>query len=294
MQKTGRILAGIGIVWLGFFATAATTRNTENKSTPSFSSPERVDDMYSQIDFGTGQVLDRAVFQKAYRGYLNLKEAGKLNNARPILSVCDFSLSANTRRLWVIDLSARKVLYNTWVAHGQGSGEEFAVRFSNRENSHQSSLGFYVTNDTYTGDNGYSLKLSGMDDGYNSHAYDRSIVMHGADYVCQSFIEGNQRLGRSWGCPAVPVQLAVPIINAIKDSTCLFIYYPDKRYLAASQWLRREPARFEEPRLKPADSAIAVANVSGRDSGMLKDCAGAQNVYQGVTLAGGRPGVSAP
>ncbi len=163
---------------------------------------QKADDAYNLINFGKEAPLSRDVFRKAYLGYQNLKDANKLNTSESILSICDFSLSANVKRLWVIDLESHKVLFHTLVAHGQGTGEEFAVNFSNRDNSHQSSMGFYVTQETYSGDNGYSLKLNGMDRGYNDRAYDRAIVMHGAEYVCDNYIRSNQRLGRSWGCPA--------------------------------------------------------------------------------------------
>src|SRR5690606_41086785 len=135
---------------------------------------------------------------------------------------------------------SKKVPFHTLVAHDMVTGEEFATRFSNRINSHQSSLGFYITEGTYMGNNGYSLRLTGMDPGYNDRASERAIVMHGADYVCQSFIKNHRRLGRSWGCPAVPTALARPIIDKIKDQSCLFIYYPDEQYLTASQWLKTE------------------------------------------------------
>jgi hypothetical protein len=180
------------------------------------------------------------------RGYLNLKNAGQLNNDKEIISICDFTLSANTNRLWIIDLRQHKVLFNTYVAHGQGSGEEFATSFSNTENSHQSSIGFYVTDETYIGEHGLSLRLKGLDNRYNSAALERGIVLHGADYVCRDFIEGNQRLGRSWGCPAVASNLAPNIINSIKGGSCLFIYYPDKKYLATSFWLNKKANKMNE------------------------------------------------
>lgn len=201
----------------------------------------RADAIYNQINFGKGKPLAKDVFRRAYLGFLNLKDAGKLNENENILSICDFSLSANQKRLWVIDVTKSKILYHSLVAHGQGTGEEFAEKFSNTENSHQSSLGFYVTENTYSGDNGYSLKLHGMDIGYNDAAYKRAIVMHGADYVSESFIRDNQRLGRSWGCPAVPRPLAEGIINTVKDGSCLFIYAPHKNYLTKSVWLNRVP-----------------------------------------------------
>ncbi len=118
------------------------------------------------------------------------------------------------------------------VAHGKNTGEEFARKFSNTESSLQSSLGFYITESTYNGSNGFSLKLHGMDKGFNDRALQRAIVMHGADYVSEDFIKSQRRIGRSWGCPAVPTALAKPIINTIKDKNVIFIYYPDQNYLS--------------------------------------------------------------
>ena len=198
--------------------------------------------IYEQIDFNKSNRLSYEVFNKAYRGYLNLRNAGKLANEKEILSICDFSKPSTENRLWIIDLARKKVLFNTYVAHGQGSGELYAASFSNKMNSHQSSLGFYVTNDTYEGDHGTSLHLSGMDEGFNDAAYDREIVVHGAAYVCDKFICKNEFLGRSWGCPAVPEALSLPIINTIKDGTCLFIYSPNSKYLETAYWVNKKPA----------------------------------------------------
>ncbi len=195
-------------------------------------------ELYNHIDFGSHAKLRQAVFIKAYTGYLHLRHNNYLSEEKSILSVCDFSLSANKPRLWVIDLDAKKVLFNTLVAHGEGTGEEYAGAFSNLPDSHQSSLGFYITGDTYMGNNGYSLRLAGMDTGYNDRAMDRAIVMHGAAYVSERFIRANRRIGRSWGCPAVPVEFSRPVINTVKDSTCLFVFYQNQEYLAGSRWLK--------------------------------------------------------
>lgn len=199
---------------------------------------QRVEGIYNSIDFAENSKPSLDVFEKAYHGYDNLRDAGMLNTCKDILTICDMSMSANTNRMWIIDLRERKVLLNTYVAHGQGSGEEFASRFSNKMNSHQSSLGFYVTGETYNGEHGNSLYLHGMDKGYNDLAYDRNIVVHGADYVNPNYICNNQRLGRSWGCPAVSSKLSDKVIDMIKDSTCLFIYYPQAKYLKSSVWLK--------------------------------------------------------
>ncbi len=202
---------------------------------------------YSHIDFSGNDRLSYYVFNKAYRGYLNLLNAGKVNPDKKIISICDFNLPSTENRLWIIDLATGKVLFNTYVAHGQGSGEECAQTFSNKSDSHQSSLGFYVTSETYNGEHGISLKLNGMDHGFNDAAFDRGIVVHGANYVSQEFINGNERLGRSWGCPAVADELKMPIINAIKDGTCMFIYSPDSKYEKNAYWLNKRIERLPEP-----------------------------------------------
>ncbi len=200
-----------------------------------------ISSIYKHLDFHNSDRLSYDVFQKAYKGYLNLRNAGKLSYDREILTVCDMNLPSSENRLWVIDLANGKIVFNTYVAHGQGSGDECAESFSNSFNSHQTSLGFYVTGETYNGDHGLSLRLNGMDNGYNDAAIDRGIVVHGACYVSEQYIAGNARLGRSWGCPAVPDKLKVPIINAIQGGTCLFIYYQDNDYLKAAYWLNKTP-----------------------------------------------------
>lgn len=196
------------------------------------------DALFSAIDFSNGEKLNEAVFEKAFKGFEKLKAEGKLPAESHLLTIADFSKSSNTKRLWVIDTNQKKVVFNTLVAHGMGTGEEFAEHFSNTDSSHQSSLGFYVTEATYNGNNGYSLKLMGMDRGFNDAALQRAIVMHGADYVSENFAKDHKRIGRSWGCPAVSRELAEPIINTIKGQNCLFIYYPDQNYLNSSEWLK--------------------------------------------------------
>ena len=193
--------------------------------------------LYHAIEFNNSNKLELDVFEKAILGFNNLKKAGKIDEDSHLLTVCDFSLSSTQKRLWVIDLNNKIILFNSLVAHGKNTGEEFARKFSNTESSLQSSLGFYVTESTYNGSNGFSLKLHGMDKGFNDRALQRAIVMHGADYVSEDFIKSQRRIGRSWGCPAVPTALAKPIINTIKDKNVIFIYYPDQNYLSSSVWL---------------------------------------------------------
>ena len=221
--------------------------------------------LYKQIDFSKFTPISYEVFNKAYRGYLNLLNAGKLSKEKAIISICDFSLSSTENRLWIIDLIKKKVLFNTYVAHGQGSGDDIATSFSNEENTHKSSLGFYVTGDTYDGEHGTSLRLMGMDQGFNDAAFDRGIVVHGAKYACNKFVSNNQRLGRSWGCPAVPENLSLSIINTIKEGTCLFIYSPVIHYLQTAYWLNKKIAYLPENNMYadalPAETSMPKTRV---------------------------------
>lgn len=153
------------------------------------------------------------------------------------LAVIDYSLPSTRKRLWVFDLQHRRLLFNELVAHGERSGQKFAVRFSNRPQSHESSLGLYRTLNAYDGANGYSLRLQGLEPGFNNNAYARAIVIHGAAYVSRDFIEDTGRLGRSWGCPAVPEDVARPLIDLLKGGNYLFVYYPDARWLDTSRFL---------------------------------------------------------
>lgn len=166
-------------------------------------------------------------FSEALKGYYKLKESGLVK--KEILTLVDFGLSSNTKRLWVIDLATNTILFQSLVAHGRNTGEEFATNFSNKTSSFQSSLGFYLTGEVYTGKHGLSLKLDGLEKGINCNARSRAIVIHGANYVSESFITQNKRLGRSQGCPALPKDLTLPIINTIKDQSILFIYHPSRK-----------------------------------------------------------------
>jgi hypothetical protein len=163
-------------------------------------------------------------FQKAMQGYYEMKKKGIFK--KDILTLIDFSLSSNEKRLWVIDLSTNTVLFNSLVAHGRNTGDEFAKSFSNSAKTFKSSLGIYVTGEIYNGKHGKSLKLDGLEKGINDNARNRGIVMHAADYVSNFFIKAHNRLGRSQGCPALPAEFISKIINKIKDKSCLYIYYP--------------------------------------------------------------------
>jgi hypothetical protein len=177
--------------------------------------------------------LNRQVFNYALKGFNYMSRMGLLKNDR-ILSIVDYSKPSSEKRLYIIDLQKVQVLYKTYVSHGAKSGKEFAHQFSNSISSNKSSLGFYETEKTYIGKNGYSLQLNGLEKGINDHANEQAIVIHGAPYVSESFIKMKGLLGRSWGCPAIPENVSKPIIDKIKNGTCLFIYANDKRYLKKS------------------------------------------------------------
>ncbi len=145
---------------------------------------------------------------------------------RAVLTVIDYSLPSHVKRLWVLDLKRGRVLAREFVAHGRGTGDDVARRFSNRDNSYQTSLGTFVTGDTYDGHNGLSLRLDGLDPGLNDHALERGIVMHGAWYVSREMIQRVGRLGRSEGCPALSETAAPRIIHLIEGGSVLFAYYP--------------------------------------------------------------------
>ena len=180
--------------------------------------------------------LSEQAFSYAVKGYQYLKLKGKIGNDN-ILSIVDFSRPSSQKRLFVIDLKNFKVLFNTYVAHGQKSGTAMATQFSNIPESYQSSLGFYTTSSTYIGKNGYSMHLEGMENGINDKAEERAIVMHGAAYVNENIIHDRGYIGRSWGCPAVPEKLNKPIIDKIKNGSCLFIFSENSRYLNSSKIL---------------------------------------------------------
>lgn len=177
--------------------------------------------------------LSWEAFQYAWLG---IKEAGF---SKPILAIADFSQSSRNRRLYVIDFQLKKVLFNTYVAHGRNSGEEFARKFSNVNSSYQSSLGFYRALDTYQGKHGLSLRLQGLEKNINDLAQQRAIVMHGADYVSESFIRQTGRLGRSLGCPAVSNADNKILIDLLKNGAGLFLYFPDATYLNSSRILQK-------------------------------------------------------
>ncbi len=192
-----------------------------------------IDSLYQSMNLNA-KGLSRSVFFSACKGYEYLLSQNKLLK-QGLLTICDYSQSSSKKRLFVLDLIQRKILFNTYVAHGKNSGNDYATSFSNSDDSHKSSLGFMITAETYNGDNGYSMRLDGMENGFNDNVRTRSIVMHGSDYVNAERALNGTMMGRSFGCPAVPSSEVKNIINCIKEGSCFFNYYPDKYYTQASK-----------------------------------------------------------
>ncbi len=196
---------------------------------------QKVDSLYQDCELSNKLRFEK--IKKALHGYeyINFKNSG-------IITIVDFTRPSTDKRCTVIDIKKRKVIYHTFVAHGKNTGENYAELFSNINNSKQSSLGFYQTSETYSGKHGYSIKLDGLEKDINHHAKKRDIVIHGADYVSQEFIEQNGRLGRSWGCPALPRELSSQIIDVIKGGSCVYIYADDQEYLSKSFYIADSPS----------------------------------------------------
>jgi len=173
-------------------------------------------DLYKRLDTPR---LDKEVLNRALKGL----SVADIKN-KEVLTIIDYTKSANEKRLFVIDLKKEKIIFDTYVSHGKNTGGEFAKTFSNNINSRQSSVGFFKTSTTYTGKNGYSMRLDGLEKGINDNAMRRNIVIHGAKYATESYINKNGRLGRSWGCPAVPLDLSKDLINSIKGESIVYIH----------------------------------------------------------------------
>ena len=191
--------------------------------------------LYESLQLDSLQ-LTREAFDFAIKGYQTLLAQGEIQKQN-LVSIVDFSLPSSKKRMFVIDIENGKLLFNTYVSHGRNSGLENATHFSNGMNSFQSSLGFYVTQKAYKGEHGYSLRLEGKEKGINDNAYDRGIVIHSARYVNEKLISKLGYIGRSLGCPAIPVKVHKAIIEKIKDGSCLFVYGADKSYASGSSLL---------------------------------------------------------
>ncbi|MFD2787260.1 murein L,D-transpeptidase catalytic domain family protein [Hymenobacter rubripertinctus] len=208
-------------------ATAPTRLSVAERAAYTAAFEQNVAQTYVQANL-MGSGLPVQVYRKALIGFYNLQQRGLISARCHTLSIIDFSQSSTRERLWVIDLSQGRLVHHSLVAHGKNTGEEFARTFSNREGSEMSSLGFYVTSHTYQGKHGLSLRLEGVDAGYNTNARSRAVVVHGADYVSPAFVQRHGRLGRSQGCPALPSAEAPAIIRRIKDGTVVFAHGPEE------------------------------------------------------------------
>src|SRR5512138_2446550 len=183
---------------------------------------------------------DFDVFKKAFTGFLDLKAENRVK--KNILTIIDFSKSCNLERMWIIDVAKMEVVHLSLVAHGKNSGVEFASHFSNIPSSLQSSIGFYVTGGIFFSNHGMSLTLDGAEPGINDKARERGIIMHGATYVSKEFIRQYGTLGRSFGCPAIPMEGHETIIRLLAGQSCIYIHYPDPQYDVTSHMLKADAA----------------------------------------------------
>lgn len=210
--------------------TAQPTKLAENKV---LSFEEKTTVIYNEIEAGHYTLPNLETFIKAFEGYTALENQGKVKNT--ILTIVDFSFSSTKERMWVIDMENKKVVLQTLVSHGMNSGTEYAKSFSNQNESFKSSLGFFITGETYRGKHGISLKLDGQENGLNDKARERAVVVHGADYVSKKLAHRQGYIGRSQGCPAVAPEVASTLINTIKNNSVLFIYHPTRMYVNKSR-----------------------------------------------------------
>lgn len=224
----------IGIIFLMFLLSILTSFVEKNESMhvtePTISLIQYTEQVYDCL---TEDNLSYEAFKIGVKGYFNLFMNGNLTNSK-YLTIIDMTLSCNEERLFIIDMESQEVVHRSLVAHGKNTGEEFAINFSNKQRSHQTSLGFYKTAETYNGKRGFSLKLDGLEHS-NSNARDRGVVIHSADYVGADYIQTNGRLGRSFGCPSIPKEGYEAVVDLLKDGSCFFIYYPEKNYLSQSK-----------------------------------------------------------
>lgn len=212
-----------------FFLPVSYSGNKDIPSTFTTSVTSECEKLYNEMHLEN--TINYEAFQQAFIGYNKIEEKN-----RNIITLIDFTKPSTQERLYVLDMKDKKLLYSSLVSHGRNSGENYATSFSNENGSYKSSLGFYLTEGTYQGKNGYSLILNGLERGINDRAKERAIVIHGAPYSNPSVIASG-RLGRSQGCPALPQALSKPIINTIKGGTLLYIYADDNKYLAQSNIL---------------------------------------------------------
>jgi len=237
-KKAYLILIFIGISVLSSFAKG---RSVESKVAVAAMFESHLKEIYSSCLLEQ-KGLNYQIFRNGMVGYYNMKHKDILSS-KGIISIIDFEKPSTDERLWIIDLNNKKTLYHSLVAHGKNSGDNNATTFSNCPSSNMSSVGFFVTRNGYIGKHGLSLVIDGLDEKYNSNAKSRAVVIHSADYVSRQFIKCYGRLGRSQGCPAIPVENHEEVINSIKDGTALFIHSPCVRY--SSSYLDEQIAMKE-------------------------------------------------
>jgi hypothetical protein len=192
-------------------------------------------DQETRILHGKAEDLDERIIRSSLIAYQHARKQGY--DSQQLLTIVDYTKPSTQKRLWVIDLKDNNILFNTWVAHGKNSGDLNSASFSNSPRSLKSSLGVFVTEGTYDGHNGYSLRVQGLEQGFNDNAMSRAIVFHGADYANADATRNLGRLGRSWGCFAVARNVSAPLFNKIKNETVVVAYYPDPRWLKTSRYI---------------------------------------------------------
>lgn len=218
------------LLFIGFFNNPDFKENNPNP--PSLTDPVSL--IYDGSHGSPDVLPSKEVFTMAIQGWNKMK--GSLKSK--VLTVIDFSLPSTAKRMWIIDPEKGEILLNSVVSHGRNSGDLMAKSFSNQPESYKSSLGFYRTAETYSGQHGYSLRLDGLEKGFNDQARNRAIVIHGADYAREEFAKSVGRLGRSLGCPALPSELSAKAIDLIKDGSLLFIFGKDASYLEKSSLIK--------------------------------------------------------
>jgi hypothetical protein len=234
-----QLVSFVGVV-LCVSAVLGLGRNEPTATVPAHVAPTRSTSRIaaSRIDMRAAEVagVSPAVLKLALGAVACAVASGDIEPP-PTLTLIDYSRPSVEPRLWVLDLASGDLLFRELVAHGKNTGGDMATHFSDAMNSRQSSLGLFVTGATYVGSNGYSLRLSGLELGFNGHALDRAIVMHGAPYVDAQSAAKQGRLGRSWGCPALREAVARKVIDTIRGGGVVFAYYPDQRWLQTSRFL---------------------------------------------------------
>ncbi len=218
------------LLFLGVFPNSEPHKNIPITNT----AIDPVTEIYDGLQTSTGTLPSKEVFALAFQGWMKMKD----NLKSKVLTVIDFSMPSTAKRMWIIDPEKGEILLNSVVSHGRNSGDLMAKTFSNQPESFKSSLGFYTTAETYSGKHGYSLRLDGLERGFNDQARKRAIVIHGADYAREEFAKSVGRLGRSLGCPALPSELSAKAIDMIKDGSLLFIYGNDDTYLTKSSLIQ--------------------------------------------------------